>query len=126
MQRLGKITFLILLSKLVSLFHENNFTNSNFLIFWLFLGVTAATHPFDLAKTLIQIGHEPLAPKPTRSIFGTPQLSLPSVFVYIGHIKKKDGFFGMYRGLVPKLVTLGASAVVSDQFAQNWPKSKCE
>ena len=92
----------------------------------LFLGVTAATHPFDLAKTLIQIGHEPLAPKPTRSIFGTPQHSLPSVFVYIGHIKKKDGFFGMYRGLVPKLVTLGASAVVSDQFAQNWPKSKCE
>ena len=58
-------------------------------------GVTATTHPFDLAKTLIQIGQEPLAPKPTRSIFGTPQHSLPSVFVYIGHIKKKDGFFGM-------------------------------
>ena len=89
-------------------------------------GVTAATHPVDLAKTLIQIGHEPLAPKPTQSIFGTPKLSLPSSFVYSGHIKKQDGSFGVYRGLVPKLVTLGASSVVSDQFAQIWPKFKCK
>ena len=73
--------------------------------------MTATTHPIDFAKQ-------------TRSIFGSPQLSLPPVLVYIGHIKQRDGFFGMYRGLVPKLVTLGASAVVSDQFAQYRPK--CE
>ena len=75
--------------------------------------MTATTHPFDFAK-------------PTGSIFGIPQLSLPPVFVYIGHIKQKDGFLGMYRDLVPKLVTFGASTVVSDLFAQNWSKSKCE
>jgi len=91
------------------------------------IGVTSATHPFDLAKTLIQIGHEPIKATQTKSfLFGRPQLSLPSVFIYIGHIRKKDGFFGMYRGLIPKLATIGASAIVSDQFQQNWPKSQYE
>ena len=32
----------------------------------------------------------------------------------------------MYRGLIPKLATMGASAIVSDQFQQNWPKSQCK
>jgi carrier protein len=29
----------------------------------------------------------------------------PNVFRYIGHIKKTDGFLGMYRGLVPRLLS---------------------
>ena len=80
-----------------------------------------------MAKTLIQIGHEPIKATQTKSfLFGRPQLSLPSVFIYIGHIRKKDGFFGMYRGLIPKLTSMGVSAIVSDQFQQNWPKSQCK
>lgn len=35
-------------------------------------------------------------------------------------------FLGLYRGLGPKLVTMGVSALVSDQFAQHFPKSQYE
>jgi len=94
------------------------------------VGMTTAAHPFDLAKTLIQIGFEPIPPKQSKSLspfsFGKPVLSLPSVFVYTGHIRKRDGFLGLTRGLGPKLVTMGVSALVSDQFAQHWPKSALE
>ena len=94
--------------------------------YWIISGVTVGGHPLDLAKTLIQVGHEPLAPKHTKTWMGKPKLSLPSVFLYMGHIRRQDGFFGLYRGLGPKLVTMGVSSVVSDQFAQHWPKSKCK
>jgi mitochondrial carrier len=66
--------------------------------------LTTLTHPIEYAKVLIQIGHEPIAPKQTRTFFGKPALALPSVFQYIGHIKKRDGFLGLYSGLAPKLV----------------------
>jgi len=90
------------------------------------VGMTTATHPLDLAKTLIQIGHEPIAPKHTKTWLGRPALALPSVFIYMGHIRRRDGFLGLYRGLGPKLVSMGVSSVVSDQFAQLWPKSQYE
>ena len=54
-----------------------------------------------------------IGPKNTRTWFGRPALSLPSVFVYMGHIRKRDGFLGLYRGLGPKLVSMGVSSVVS-------------
>ncbi|XP_054714268.1 mitochondrial carrier homolog 2-like [Uloborus diversus] len=69
------------------------------------LGVTAASYPFDYVKVLIQIGHEPLPPRPTRTLFGRPAIALPGVFTYMKHIRKVDGFTGLYRGLIPKLCT---------------------
>lgn len=69
------------------------------------LGVTAIGYPIEYVKVLIQIGHEPLPPKPTRTLFGRPALALPGVFTYMKHIKKVDGFTGLYRGLMPKLCT---------------------
>ena len=78
--------------------------------------MTSATHPLDLAKTLIQIGHEPIAPKHTKTWLGRPALALPSVFIYMGHIRRRDGFLGLYRGLGPKLVSMGVSSVVSGKF----------
>jgi carrier protein len=68
-------------------------------------GLTTLAHPIEYAKVLIQIGHEPIAPRNTKTFFGKPALALPSVFQYLGHIKKKDGFFGLYKGLAPKLVS---------------------
>lgn len=44
--------------------------------------VATGAHPIDLTKTLIQIGHEPIEPIPTRTFFGRPALGLPSVFQY--------------------------------------------
>ena len=90
---------------------ETFFQNSSKITF--FSGMTSATHPLDLAKTLIQIGHEPIAPKHTKTWLGRPALALPSGFIYMGHIRRRDGFLGLYRGLGPKLVSMGVSSVVS-------------
>ena len=83
--------------------------------------MTSATHPLDLAKTLIQIGHEPIAPKHTKTWLGRPALALPSVFIYMGHIRRRDGFLGLYRGLGPKLVSMGVSSVVSGKGLSSKP-----
>ncbi|XP_042905350.1 mitochondrial carrier homolog 2 [Parasteatoda tepidariorum] len=69
------------------------------------LGVTALGHPFEYVKVLIQIGHEPFPPKPTRTLLGKPALGLTGAFAYMKHIKSIDGVFGLYRGLFPKLCT---------------------
>ena len=45
-------------------------------------GVVAAMQPVEYAKTLIQLGYEPIPPKPTTTFFGKPALGLPSVFQY--------------------------------------------
>lgn len=87
-------------------------------------GLTTLTHPIEYAKVLIQIGHEPIAPKNTKTFFGKPALALPSVFQYIGHIKKKDGLLGLYNGLAPRLISIGLTALVSDQVSKKLKKRK--
>ena len=48
------------------------------------VGAMAALHPVDYAKTLIQIGHEPIAPAQTKTLLTQrPALALPSVFRYV-------------------------------------------
>lgn len=46
------------------------------------LGVSAAFHPFEYAKILIQLGYEPIPPVPGRSLFGRPIMCLPNIFQY--------------------------------------------
>lgn len=36
----------------------------------------------------------------------------------VKHIRKVDGFFGMYRGLTPKLIGIVIGSVGSDKIAQ--------
>ncbi|KAH8415725.1 hypothetical protein KR222_010794 [Zaprionus bogoriensis] len=86
--------------------------------FGLRLGVSAALHPFEYSKTLIQIGYEPIAARPGRSMLGRPIMMLPNIFQYVGHIKKIDGFYGCYRGLAPKLTGSILSMVVSERVAE--------
>ena len=71
--------------------------------------VTATLHPLGYAKVLIQTGYEPLPPKSSVSLFGKESLVYPNVLQYISHIKKVDGFWGMYRGVFPRVLsgTLG-------------------
>ncbi|XP_059480913.1 mitochondrial carrier homolog 2-like isoform X2 [Neocloeon triangulifer] len=66
---------------------------------------STATHPLELAKFLIQIGHEPIVPYHTKTLFGRPTLALPNVFQYLRHIKQIDGLAGCYRGLALKLTS---------------------
>ncbi|GFS12303.1 mitochondrial carrier homolog 2 [Elysia marginata] len=67
--------------------------------------LTALLHPFGYAKVLMQVGHEPLAPVPsTTFIFRRDVLVYPNIFKYMGHIKEVDGFRGLYRGVVPRVL----------------------
>jgi len=82
--------------------------------FGMRLCISSLAHPFDYAKVLIQIGHEPFQPFPTRTLLGKPVYGLPNVFRYIQYIKSVDGVSGCFRGLGPKLcgTVLGNSAAL--------------
>ncbi|CAG4950697.1 unnamed protein product [Colias eurytheme] len=77
--------------------------------------VTTICHPMEYAKILIQLGHEPLAPRRSTTLFGRPAMILPNVFEYIKHIKRSDGFFGCYRGLSARVLGLIASSQLSSK-----------
>lgn len=77
--------------------------------------LNAVSYPVEYAKVLIQIGYEPIPPKPTVSLFGKPVLKLPHVFTYIKHIKSTDGVTGCYRGLVPKVCSYTVSTIACDK-----------
>ncbi|XP_035788413.1 mitochondrial carrier homolog 2-like [Anopheles albimanus] len=97
--------------------------------FLLRVACTTALYPLEYAKTLIQIGYEPIAPRPGRTLFGERRLMLPNVFQYAAHIKSVDGFFGCFRGLSARLVGNFLSSyyggVVADRLGyREPPKSK--
>ncbi|ENN79830.1 hypothetical protein YQE_03653, partial [Dendroctonus ponderosae] len=77
--------------------------------------VNTASHPFDYAKILIQIGYEPIAPRPAKTLLGKPALKLPNIFEYVKHIKSVDGFSGLYTGLAPKLCGNLLSAIAAQK-----------
>ncbi|KMQ96906.1 mitochondrial carrier 2-like protein [Lasius niger] len=77
--------------------------------------INAITHPIEYAKVLIQIGYEPIPPKPTVTLFGKPALKLPNAFTYIRHIKSIDGLTGCYRGLLPKVCSYTVSTIACDK-----------
>lgn len=78
--------------------------------------VTTITYPFGYQRLLSQLNYEPLDYFVARSWFGFgPETRyLPNTFSYLYNgIYKTDGFFGLYRGLVPKLIgnAVGTSVV---------------
>ncbi|XP_014231041.1 mitochondrial carrier homolog 2-like [Trichogramma pretiosum] len=77
--------------------------------------LNVVTHPLDYAKTLIQIGYEPIDPRQTTSIFGKPVLGLPNIFQYVSYIKSVDGLTGCYRGLAPRLCANAIYAIAYDK-----------
>jgi len=70
----------------------------------LSIAMTAVAHPLTYVKVLIQVGHEPIAPIQTTTFFGQKVWRLPNLFQYVGHIRSVDGWFGLYRGLGPRIV----------------------
>lgn len=77
--------------------------------------VSTISHPTEYAKILIQLGHEPIEPWPTTTLFRKPALALPNVFQYVSHIKRIDGFAGCYRGFVPKICASALCAIAVDK-----------
>lgn len=90
--------------------------------------VTALMHPIGYAKVLIQAGYEPLPPKASVSLFGKESLVYPNVLQYMSHIKKVDGFWGLYRGVFPRVVsgTIGniVQHNVGDKLKAWFPQAK--
>lgn len=84
--------------------------------------LNAAAHPFEYAKVLIQIGHEPISPSPTTTFLGKPALKLPNIFEYVKYIKSVDGFTGCYRGIVPKVCGNIVGVVTSSKIARKYDK----
>jgi len=82
---------------------------------------TTASHPFQYAKALIQLGYEPLEPSQRKSLLGKPVLAYPSVFSYVGYIRSRDGFTGLWSGLAPKLCSLGLNHIVQEKFNEVYP-----
>ena len=89
--------------------------NSNFRgLSILGIGKTVLSHPQSYVKLLIQVGHEPLPSKKKKTFFGKEVMVLPGLVDYTRHIKKVDGWFGLYSGVGPKILHYMTSTVVTN------------
>lgn len=66
-----------------------------------------------------QIGYEPIAAIPGRTLFGKPALALPNIFQYVKFINNVDGFTGLWRGLSPKIVGNFFTIIYSEKVADS-------
>ncbi|KAH8386910.1 hypothetical protein KR093_003389, partial [Drosophila rubida] len=87
-----------------------------FVRFFLRMGFGAIMHPYEYAKVLMQLGHEPLPAVAATNWLGKPTLLLPSVHQYLRYIKHTDGFVGLYRGLGTRCLSCGISAIFSESL----------
>ncbi|KAH8367948.1 hypothetical protein KR084_004625 [Drosophila pseudotakahashii] len=84
--------------------------------FCLRLGYNALLYPYEMAKVLIQLGHEPLQARPFHLslLHQRPRLFLPGVHQYARHIQRLDGYKGMYRGLTARLAASTVDYLLGD------------
>ena len=48
-------------------------------------------------------------------------MAYPSVFSYVSHIRAKDGWTGLWRGLTPKLCSLALQHLAQEKFNESYP-----
>lgn len=106
--------------------NETEYEVNEWIRFGLRLGVSTALHPLEYAKVLMQIGFEPIAPVPGRTLLGKPTMILPNVFQYAGYIKHVDGFAGCFRGLSAKILGNLLSAHYSERIADEMGLEACK
>ncbi|XP_065582995.1 mitochondrial carrier homolog 2-like isoform X2 [Artemia franciscana] len=78
----------------------------------------AILYPFEYAKILIQIGCEPLEPVSGRSLLGHVALFFPNLVEYTTYIYQRDGFLGLYRGFIPRMIGYTLGDVVYQKFTK--------
>ena len=100
------------------------------------LATVVANHPFEYAATLMQMGYDPLPQKIARTwlrrrtwgLTGTYQqgnfkemicnfLKFHLIVCTVLFIMKKDGFFGLYRGLSPRICESILTCVINEKIA---------
>eukprot|EP00795_Rhopilema_esculentum_P005104 gene5104-222_t len=90
----------------------------------LSLVATAFAHPLAYVKVLVQVGYEPLPPKKGKTFFGKDVLHLPGFFDYARYIKNDDGFSGLYRGLVPRVLHNFVSSSVTNAVCSRFQSAE--
>lgn len=93
-------------------------SNVDWLQVALRIPVAFALHPFEYTKILIQLGHEPILPRPSHTFFGRPVLALPNIFEYFGHVRRNVGILYMYRGVVPRMLGIFTHSLVHREVSK--------
>jgi carrier protein len=78
----------------------------------------APFYPPSFIKVLIQIGHEPLPPFKSRSLFGREQYYYRNAFAYMKYVYSVEGLTGLYRGLGMKIVSHSVATIVYDKVSK--------
>ncbi|KAH8421531.1 hypothetical protein KR009_011471 [Drosophila setifemur] len=86
--------------------------------FVLRLGYNALLYPYEVAKILIQMGHEPLKAKAYALplVSQRPRYYFVGVHRYVQYIRQVDGFRGLYRGLGARLLATSVDYLMGDLF----------
>lgn len=85
--------------------------------------LSVVRHPLNYAVFLTQIGHEPMAPTISKTLgFGAEKYYYPNILQYILYLKQQEGFFCLYRGIIPKLVGDVVGNVTSNQVSKQLKK----
>ncbi|XP_020614619.1 mitochondrial carrier homolog 2-like [Orbicella faveolata] len=95
---------------------DNEGTTAGALVLTAFM--TTATQPLTCVRLLMQVGHEPIPPTPSKTFLGTKVLRLPSFFQYANHVKKLNGWSGLYRGLLPRVYSSMIGTLVNNTILQ--------
>ncbi|CAG7831881.1 unnamed protein product [Allacma fusca] len=85
--------------------------------------VTTAYHPLLYSRTLFVIGYEPFPPEEYH-LWGFKWLFLPNTIQNLSYIKSVDGFFGLYRGLVPTLLAKSSFFITNRVLKDLIPKPR--
>lgn len=83
------------------------------------VAISTIFFPIEKAKTLIQIGFEPLPPYRTRSLLGRSVLGLPNIFKYVGFMWREGGWNGIYSGCTVSALYHVSSSLTSRQVSQS-------
>nr|XP_058959049.1 mitochondrial carrier homolog 2-like isoform X1 [Pocillopora verrucosa] len=95
---------------------DNEGTTAGALVLTAFM--TTATQPLTCVRLLMQVGHEPISPTESTTFLGTKVLRLPSFFQYASHVKKINGWRGLYRGLLPRVYSSMIGTLVNNTLLQ--------
>lgn len=77
----------------------------------------APLYPLSYVKVLAQIGHEPLPPFRSRTLFGREKFYYPNMFSYLKYIYSVEGVSGLYRGLGMKIVSNAIGTIVYENVS---------
>ncbi|XP_046845661.1 mitochondrial carrier homolog 2-like [Xenia sp. Carnegie-2017] len=99
---------------------KDKIRRENYTTILLSATMTTVTHPIHMTKVLIQVGFEPVDPVPFRTFFGKDMYKLPNFFTYSSLIFKRDGIFGLFRGVTPRIFSSVISCAINNSLLEKF------